>query len=574
MSIVALLLALAWLVTDHYPPWASFHSELPAAVAGACAAALAVRRYPRIGFATPVGVLFGCALVPWAQWVAGVVLFSGDAIVVSLYLAGAGVCFWAGFGGERADHDDLRRAIAAAILAGAILTTGVLLYQWFGLSGISQIVVAQGILGERAVGNMGQPNHAAALLCAGLATIVLWHASGSLGSVVTAIAAGYLALGLAVTQSRVPWLALLVVGVWMVSRRRTLWVPLRLPTWTVLTWLAGYLIVFWLVSVGSESLFATPPIDADASRVGLGKRPVLLGQWLEALRIGPWWGYGWGQGRIAQMGAAVSHPGTEASDYSHNLALDLIAWNGLPIGLLLVAVGLGWYLRLASRVRSPGQTFSFVVLTIVGCHSLVEYPFAYTYFLVPTALLAGQLHAEALGPARYLTSRVALGIAAMVVATGVVVVARDYLLVEGDIRQLREQLARIGGSRQSDRPEEVWLLNQMTAFSRASRIRPAAGMPQSELGDLAIAARRFPNTWLLQQSALAMALNGNDIEAHHQMQLLCALHGDAFYRIAYNRLSQLAAEHGSRGAAFVDSLIRPAEPNASLGQNRRPICQG
>lgn len=572
--IVALLLVVAWFVTDHYLPWTGFHSELPAVLAGALAVAGVLRWHARFTLPVPVLVLLGCALVPWAQWAGGLVTYSGDALLASLYLGGTALCFWAGHAGAADERDRLLNALAAAILAASILMVGILLYQWLGLTGMNQILVAEGLPGQRAGANLGQPNHAATLLCMGLAAVLLARTQGVVGNAVTASTAAYLALGLALTQSRVPWLALVVLAAWLLLRRRALLEPLRLAPAAVFGWLAWYTLLFWAANVLPDLIFGGGTLEADASRLAAGRRPVLWGQWLEALRVAPWHGYGWGQGRMAQFAAAVQRPGIEASDYAHNLALDLLAWNGLLPGGLLLLAALAWYLRVGARADGPQQGFRLAAVTLLAVHSMVEYPFAYAYFLVPVALLAGQLDAGGSGPmpTRRAVPRAVVLVLTLAALAAFVAIVRDYLRVEADIRALREQVARIGGVRRTAPVDDLWVLDQMGAFSRASRIEPAPGMPPAQFDDLLAAARRFPNNWLTQQSALALALNGRPEEAGVRMQVMCALHGEAFYNIAVGRLAELARERLPAAQPFVDSLARPAAPAASMPHNRRPAC--
>lgn len=570
--VVALLCLVAWFVTDHYPPWTAFQSELPAVLAGLLAVVGVLRWQARSPLPWPAAALLAAAVLPWLQWATGLVPFAGDAIVASLYLGGSALCFWAGHAADATERDSLLNALAAAMLAGAILTTGVLLYQWFGLRGLNQIYVAEGLPGARNGANLGQANHAATLICLGLAALALARVRVAVGTPVALLAASFLAIGLALTQSRVPWLLAFALAGWALVRREgfgRLWRFAPAGLLGIVTW---YALLFWAVGVLPEWLFGVSLADADGSRLGAGRRPVLWGQWFEALRLAPWQGYGWLQGRAAQVAAAPTRPGVEASDYAHSLVLDLLAWNGLPLGLVMLAAGLVWYLRAGFRAEGVQDGFRLVVVTALGVHSLVEYPFAYAYFLVPVALLAGQLAARTQRAGPRLVPRPALALLALAFVAGTAAVVADYVRVEADVRTLREQTARIGGLRRSDAVQGLWVLDQMAAFSRASRIEPAEGMPAAALNDLLMGARRFPNLWLLQQSALALAANGRPDEARRHLDLLCALNGENTHAMVVARMAEAARERLPAARPFVDTLARPAEPAGALTQNRRPAC--
>lgn len=557
------------MVTDHYLPWAAFHSEVPAALAGLLAVAATLRRSSRVRLPWPAMVLLLAATIPWCQWAAGQVSFAGDALLASLYLAGAALCVCAGCTADEAERKQMLEAAAVAVLAGAMLTTAVLAYQWTGLRGLNQVLVAEGMAGTRATGNLGQPNHAATLLCLGLASVVLMRANGALGDVSSAIVAGYLVLGLALTQSRVPWLAFVFVSAWLALRHRALWAGLRLPVIAVPALIAAYLLLFWLIGVLSSHWYGVHPTTVAGSRLGLGLRPVLYGQWAEALRASPWVGFGWLQGRHAQAVGALARPGTEPSDYAHSLPLDLLAWNGLPLGTALVVLAGLWYLRCGSQVQGPTQWFRFTALTVLLAHSLVEYPFAYAYFLVPIALLTGQMTAE-LSTRTFETHRVWLGVLTVLSALGVTAIVRDYLRVESDIRVLREQNARIGAPHRSEPVRDIWVLDQMAALSRASRIEPRPGMPGSDLKDLEAAASRFANVWLLHRSALALALNGQEHEARDDMRRVCAIYGQPVYDAVVSRMGMSTSVHHAAARDFIASLR--TSPLQGEVDRARPRC--
>ena len=95
-----LFFTLAWLGYDHYRPWVNFHSEALALCAiGLLAISQCFRRdavtliAPRI-----VWVVFAVAFIPWAQYLLGISLFAGDAVVTCLYLCALTTAIWLGYG--------------------------------------------------------------------------------------------------------------------------------------------------------------------------------------------------------------------------------------------------------------------------------------------------------------------------------------------------------------------------------------------------------------------------------------------------------------------------------------------
>lgn len=546
---VAVFLLLAWFTPDHYLPWPSFHAEVFAATAGLLAAVLLLtHKIPRPSASATL--LAAVALLPAMQWAFGQVAFAGDALLASAYVAAAAICLWIGGALPRLVQTRLLFCLAWAFLCAAIASTGVGLYQWFGLEGL-QIWAMEGVPGRRIVGNLAQPNHLATLLLLALLATVWLRAQGRLGNGSTVVVAGFLALGLGFTQSRTPWLALVLLGVWAIVRREALWAPLRVHPIAVVGFAGVYALSFWLALVLPTELLLAEVMDTGRLQAGL--RPLLWSQMLEAIQQAPWLGYGWQQGLTAQADAALVRPGMEYASYAHNLALDLMLWNGVPLGLLIFAALLAWYLKRGWSARGADDAFRFGVLTCLAAHSMVEYPFAYLYFLVPVALLAGQLErrkqvvapvGEA-GSAWLLSRGMRTAVLAGVACLGVsllVASVRDYALVEADRRIVQMQMSRIGGERVLPPAPKLWVLDQLAASLEGARVQPRPNMTSDEIEALLRTARRHPGVYFLRQAVYVLVLNGREPEALIELKRLRGMHGDDQFQLALLRMSQQEQE--------------------------------
>ncbi|HEX6364151.1 MAG TPA: hypothetical protein VFZ93_14435, partial [Albitalea sp.] len=124
-SVVALaVMALAWLVPNHYLPWVAFHSEITAAAGFALLALATLARGPG-AVAWPRLALFALALaaVPLAQAASGLILFWGDAWMASLYLLGFALAVVVGHRLARIDDPPaLLAAFWLAVLVAALLS--------------------------------------------------------------------------------------------------------------------------------------------------------------------------------------------------------------------------------------------------------------------------------------------------------------------------------------------------------------------------------------------------------------------------------------------------------------------
>jgi len=539
-GVVGFGLGLAWLVPNHYLPWFTFHGEVVAVVAALCVMVLALtkRISERAGLPTLVTGLAIVAAVPWLQFAAGQVLYLGDALLVSLYVGGTALCAWAAYL-DVADRDRLARAIAGAMLWASLISTGIALYQWFGLDGLT-IWAIEGVPGARTGGNLAQPNQLATLLVGGIAAAAWARARRELGAGPSTLLVAFLALGLALTQSRTPWLAFGLLGLWAMFggvRARQL---LQAPAWALACLFAWYAVAYWLVLALPEPLLlASATNTGEPGRLQAGLRPLLWSQMWEAITASPWVGYGWGQGLTAQATAALTRPGLEYSSYAHNLVLDLMVWNGAPIGLAMAGLVGMWYVATGRSVKTPDDGFRFCVITAFVAHALVEYPHAYAYFLIPVAVLAGQLEAKR-ATVSFTCSRWVMACGAGIATCAFVVVVNDYLPLADDRRIVQMWLARIGGDHPPPPAPNPLVLDQMGAAAKMSRVVPVADMPPEQLAELARVARRFPTIYFLRRLSAALALNGHSNEALTELQRLRGLHGDLSYRLAVNDLKELS----------------------------------
>jgi O-antigen ligase len=593
-AVAGAVLALAWLVPLRYLPWPGFYSEAVAGVSGVLFLVAAAVRHPAPAM-VPQSVALAClALValPFIQVARLSGSYQADALLAGSYLLAWATAIWTGRaqnGGRGGDV--IADTLAWTFVAGGIALVGTAWTQWLGPPGRSEWL-ADGPAFSRPGSNLGQANHFATLCLFGLLAAGYLHATGRIGTATLALVALWLTLGMALAQSRTTWVAAFVLLAWALARRRSFGAALGLgpavAAFAVAVYAAMFAVALWL----PEALGLVDAVDQ--GRFEAGTRPTLWAQMLAAIRESPWVGYGWLQGHTAQMAGALEHPGREFSGYSHNLVLDLMVWNGVPIGLAIAGLLGLWYVRTGLRVEGPADAFRFAVVTVLGVHSMLEYPFAYLYFIVPVGLLAGQLcrpggpgagplfrrtkPAAATGvtsatavtgaeparvgvpvaagalpaPARAAWAGTALYFALVTALTaGGIAIARDYLLAEHDRREVQMVLARIGGQRPFPPQPDLWVLDQLEASARNARREIRAGMPADELEDLARITRRYPTAFFLRTSAAAWALNGDEARAQLELRRLRAIHGEPAWQASLRWLEETSTERGWPLGPFV-----------------------
>ncbi len=481
---------------------------------------------PRVPLPRAAVALLVVAVWPWLQWGAGVVTFAGDALLVSLYLVCAAAGVWIGASRQptRTGSESWLPSLAVALVLAALLSAGIGLLQWFELTAFLDIFAVENGSGERVSGNLAQPNHLATLLLLGLVAAGWLHQRARIGGrVLTAVAVVLLPV-LVLTASRGGLLSLVVLAVYTAwQSRRGL---LRLPVPALAAGVGVTLLLAWGLPWLSQALLVG---EAQYS-TGSSGRVLMWRQMLAGIEHQPWWGYGWNLTLAAQREGVLLFPGTTYTDYAHNLLLDLLIWNGVPLGLLLIAVGGWWWFTRLRAARHPDAVFALAALLPILVHSLVEYPFAYAYFLAAAALMVGVVEAAHPRGVPLVAPRpwVVLGVVAW--AAVAALVALEYLDIEEDFRVTRFENLRIGKTPDDYVPPAVWWSTHLGAMLRATRTPATEHMRTEDLRELQAVSRRFGITPLNYRSALARGLNGDPEGAVRELAAMRGLYGARTYR--------------------------------------------
>lgn len=519
------VIVLAWLAPNHYPPWLAFHSDALAACAAVLwtAAALLALAQERAGFAPAVSIVpfvaAALAAVPCAQAVAGLIQFAGDACIVSLYLLGFALCIWAGESSRRADgFDGACTALAGAFVVGALASAWIALAQWLGLYG--SLWLADLPPRARLYANLAQPNQLATLLNCALAFVGWLRATGRLGRGTALLVGVVLVFVLCGTQSRAGWLgfaAIAAFGLHDAWRRRNR-ADAAAALLLIVVFLAG---VSGWNALNDALLLADHRLDVD-DRLQAGTRPLHWKAISAAIAQRPWFGFGWNQVTTAQQATAFALPASgEWIAHSHNLLLDLMAWNGVPIGAAAFACIAAWFVRLRRLFLRHDAGWVMTALAAVLIHALLEFPLEYAYFLLPVGWLVGWMSVEGGLRPSLRVPRTAVTAAALALTVLLGLVVADYVRVESDLRQLRFAHARIGRATAEPPLPRLSVLTQLRAMLQAARLQPRAGMPEPQLDLLRRVSARFGSASDLYRYALASGLNGRQGDAERALATIC-----------------------------------------------------
>ena len=290
----------------------------------------------------------------------------------------------------------------SAWLAAALLSAGIGLVQYFGLSAGLAPWINVTAAGE-AFANMRQRNQFATLTNMGLASL-LWfaaqlqrrpaayadtaqHMHQRSQTVIALMAAGLLALGNAASSSRTGMMQLaLLLALTFIWRGWREPATRRILLTVLLAYCLGAILLPLLAGLDPRATGILMRLhEGDPACSG---RVTLYSNVLHLIAQKPWLGWGWGELDYAHF--ITLYPGVrfcDILDNAHNLPLHLAVELGLPFAALVCGLA-AWLLLRARPWREADATrqLAWTVLALILLHSMLEYPLWYGPFQVAFGL--------------------------------------------------------------------------------------------------------------------------------------------------------------------------------------------
>jgi O-antigen ligase len=530
--VAALLLTISWIIPEHFPPWTSWHNELFAFAAvlwlGACGLYNCHRQKMRqIKVPVVAWVLAFLFAVVCVQFAIGYFDFLGHALVISFYLFLSVVALICGYHAVPDTGQNGRKTVdyfAIVLVIGSVVSATIALAQvldiWDGVRLISRMGS-----GRRPGGNINQPNQLATLILMGLASLIYLFESRQLQRESTGLICFLLMLGLSVTESRTGLLSFFAMASWWWARRLTIRSRLTLGAVAAGSAMLTTLFLYWPY-IYTAIQIGGPPSAISTSG---GTRLIVWPQLWEAVLQHPW--LGWGLGAVSKAHNAVIDAYTQGEPftYAHNVALDLAVGIGLPLAALLIGTASWWVWHRARATKQLVPWYCLALMLPFGVHSMMEFPFAYSYLLVPAVFAIGILE-RALAPARFFTVG-RLPVATIFVSfTGLLGLSvSEYLSASEDFRVARFEVLRVGVTPDTYVRPQIRILTQLDALSSSTRIRPVPGLSASQIDLMRKVAIHFPSIATQKRYAYCLALNGNPEEAVRQLIVMRAMYPKKYY---------------------------------------------
>ena len=340
-----------------------------------------------VGFVALIAIQ---ARVMGISWVSQVDLTASVLLVVAL-------ATWALASWQQHSTTSLMYWIAVALLIGVLLQTAVMWMQYFGLTSYFKGLISYSS-SKNIMGQLGQRNHLGHYLMWGMVSVLYLHHTKALSRWISIALVFWLGLSMGLIGSRTLIVYLMAISILAMVWR--LWAGKAYQTtlyWVLATLLWVLLVQFGLEKVLSafEQSHTTSGLERlvnSAHVVDTARSVEWQKAWLSFLSS-PWTGHGWGSSSsqsVLMHGALPNLEGLRTVNvlftHCHNSVLQLLSEVGLLGTLWLAGCFLALVFACFKYAKRPESFFILALASITVCHSLLEYPLWYVYFLLPFAL--------------------------------------------------------------------------------------------------------------------------------------------------------------------------------------------
>ena len=539
MNIVNLLLAfvylISWLLPNHYLPWlAAYQDSLTIFSLLALCLYWLVKTNQAIKISNFNLILLTTSLIPLVQWIFGISHYLGDTVLSFYYLILLALAFTLS---SNIKKDNLYLFFCITIIIAACLSTWIALRQLLLLSG--SIWVVDLAPNARPFANLGQPNNFSTLIGLGLAAALYLYEKKIINNISSASLALFLIIGLVISQSRTPWLALIAVYLFLLYKHYSI-SKLRLTPIKLTLLIILFAIVTVIFPLFTKLLYLQ---STELSQRALAaSRLDLYQQFLYAITEGPLYGYGVLQSHAAQIAASNKYQIYEIAEYTHNIMLDILVWFGPIIGLIIIGSTGYWIIKIGLSAKSIESITALLAAGFILTHSMLEYPHAYAQFLIPLGIYLGKASQDLSN--KYLFSVPKKTFIALTLFTAFLggIIIYEYILIEKDFRAMRFETSNIISKHKNHTPN-IYLLDNLKDHISFARVNIEYNLSDQEINEIKKTVLRYPYSFALIKYINILAINNKEKELETFLNILKKMHKDHHYAQAQFILKQLSKQH-------------------------------
>ncbi|MFW1938992.1 Wzy polymerase domain-containing protein [Acinetobacter junii] len=524
LIIASVLIAFGWLSPFHTYPWVTFSSEL--ASFGAAFAVVTLFLTKEIKIPRPQIFMLGIVLLPLLQFCSGLIVDLSVAFLSFAYLFTFWLMMLCGYNLslQAENREKLMIGFSLVVLIAGLLSSFMAVVQWLNLE--SYIYGIMGLRGNRPYANFGQPNNLSTFLVMALMGGLYLYEKRKVSLWLLIPSSLILLFTITLTQSRTAWIVCIFFFFYWIYKQHKNNPRFNFPKlllWTLLYFvIAGYLLPYLTQFMSSNLGTGVAHTASIVQRAGSGHER--LGMWMQILHAiaeRPWFGYGWNQTSIAVVESIEFNTVQVWFNSAHNIVLDLLIWNGVPLGVLIIGYLSLWLLWLNKTAKDSTSIIAILMVCTILIHAMLEFPQRYAYFLLPMGFLLGLIQAQTPQLKGITIQKNVVRCVWLISVIVLLLIWRDYKLFQDNSRLIfkgKQPTEEILGS------SRILLLTQFQKRLDWIALDPKTRFSEAQLSEFAEMVKNKATPYNLKKFAQVLVYNQQNKEAEKYLYILNRLY--------------------------------------------------
>ncbi|VTX74279.1 O-antigen ligase like membrane protein [Acinetobacter junii] len=524
LIIASVLIAFGWLSPFHTYPWVTFSSEL--ASFGAALAVMALFLTKEIKIPRPQILMLIIVLLPLLQFCFGLILDFSVAFLSFAYLFTFWLMLLCGYNLslQSENREKIMIGFSLIVLIAGLLSSFMAVVQWLNLE--SYLYGIMGLRGNRPYANFGQPNNLSTFLVMALMGGLYLYEKRKASLWLLIPSSLILLFTITLTQSRTAWIVCIFFFFYWIYKQHKNNPRFNFPKlllWTLLYFvIAGYLLPYLTQFMSSNLDTGVAHTASIVQRAGSGHER--LGMWMQILHAiaeCPWLGYGWNQTSIAVVESIEFNTVQVWFNSAHNIILDLLIWNGVPLGVLIIGYLSLWLLWLNKTAKDSTSIIAILMVCAILIHAMLEFPQRYAYFLLPMGFLLGLIQAQTPQLKGITIQKNVVRCVWLISVIVLLLIWRDYKLFQDNSRLIfkgKQPTEEILGS------SRILLLTQFQKRLDWIALDPKTRFSEAQLSEFAEMVKNKATPYNLKKFAQVLVYNQQNKEAEKYLYILNRLY--------------------------------------------------
>lgn len=521
LSILSLLLS--WTLSDHFAPWLTFGSEIAAFFSIFFLLCLQFNGNLKVPF--QLIPLFIISLIPLLQFIFGQIFFFSTALLSFLYLIS--FVFTVIYTFNLCITDFNRQKVmlftSSAFIVAGLMTACMAIIQWLDFESFFPFVLE--LTAGRPFANFAQPNNMATALFLALLGCLYLFEKQKLPSLIVMMIALIILFAMVLSQSRTVWLGIIFCVVYWLIRNHK--IVFRFNRFYAIGFTVIFVVFVLSLPLLSQVVGTSASTVMERATTGYLRLPMWT-HTLISIQDNPWLGYGWNQSSFSYLDALPKHDTPERYLSSHNIILDMLVWNGIILGSLIVGYAIYWYARFYQLANSIESIIALMMITVVLIHAMLEFPLYYAFFLLPVAVLCGIIQSEEEYGQYFKLSKAINNSIALIWLSFVLLVWRDYnaSITESFEAKLYEMMRLFKEKPQFDKvtpyyaQNKIFLLDQLKYDAEWIALNPFTKLEEDQIEIYRNLTLLTPSKYYLYKYAQLAAYNGKQEDAEYCLFLI------------------------------------------------------